>query len=308
VRCTSVTDIDEIDRLRQSLSERLCELRKSKVWQFHFTGLGFKRWLIQMPDYVDAWLEAPDETLLQCPDVFTALVDAAKAARHPKAFELTARRWRLEQRAQSYKLKGNLRVSVESAFAFAPADAQGLWQEMLGEVRDDAELARVVTAALKGSGRSWLAEVIDRDRASAQAFSRARAELIAALAGLPTHRVCGAGKAHGWVKASLAFATSLEQSRDWTKTWYRRFRLTECESTMVGSWLNLVSLADVHFMEVLHNRHLQSSEAARFHERARWPELKRAVEKRQEAWAKTLLGVPLPSDNVGWLSVTQRRV
>jgi hypothetical protein len=77
---------------------------------------------------------------------------------------------------------------------------------------------------------------------------------------------------------------------------------------MVGSWLNLIALADVHFMEVLHNRHLQYSEAARFHERTRWPELKRAVEKRQEAWAKTLLGVPLPSGNVGWLSVTQRRV
>jgi hypothetical protein len=308
VRCATVADPDAPARLRRSLSERLCELRASSVWQFHFTGRGFKRWLIQMPDCLDAWLEASDETLLRCRDVFSALVDAAKAARHPRAFESAARRWRLEQRAQSYRLKGYLRVSVASAFAFAPADAQGLWQAMLAEVRDDAELARVVTAALKGAGRSWLAEVIDHDRASAHAFARARAEVIAALAGLPTYRVRAAGEDHGWVKASLAFATSLEQSRDWTETWYRRFRLTERVSTMVGSWLNLIALADVHFMEVLHNRHLQYSEAARFHERTRWPELKRAVEKRQEAWAKTLLGVPLPSGNVGWLSVTQRRV
>lgn len=308
VRCAAIADPDALARLRQSLGKRLCELRASSVWQFHFTGRGFKRWLIQMPDYLDAWLEAPDETLLRCRYIFTALVDAAKAARHPRAFESAARRWRLEQRAQSCQLKGNLRVSVASAFAFAPADAQGLWHEMLDEVRDDAELARVVTAALKGAGRSWLAEVIDHDRASAHAFARARAEVIAALAGFPTHRVRAAGEDHGWVEASLAFATSLEQSRDWTETWYRRFRLTDRLSTMVGSWLNLIALADVHFMEVLHNRHLQYSEPARFHERARWPELKRAVEKRQEACTKTLLGVPLPSGNVGWLSVTQRRI
>lgn len=306
--CATVTAPEGIARLRQSLVNRLSELRESRIWQSHFDSKGLKRWLIEIPDYLEAWLEAPDDTLMRSQEVFTALVDAAKASRHPRAFESAARRWHLEGRAQSYRQAGNLRASVASAFEFEQADARQLWHEMLNEVRDDAELARVVTAALRGAGRTWLAEVIDHDRASDHAFARARAEVIAALAGMPTHRVRATSDDFGWVEASLAFARSVEQSRDWTATWYRRFRLTDSLPKMVGSWLNLVALADVHFMEVLHNRHLQYSDSARFHERARWPELKRAVEKRQEGWAKTLLGVRLPSGNLGWLSVTQRRV
>src|SRR5690606_37723359 len=172
--------------------------------------------------------------------------------------------------------------------------------EMLETVRVDAELLRVVTSAIKGAGRGWLRRTIDHDRESGLPFRCARAEVMAGMAGIRSHRVIRGVEQLGWQADSAAFALKLEQSRDWLDVWYRRFRLTDDPSVRVGAWLNLVSLADIDFLEVRHDTELHYSDPSRLYERAHASSLKRAVESRQEAMKKSLLGLPLPSANIGW--------
>lgn len=299
---------ERLGTLDKQLTARLQSLRGASLWRFEFHGQGLKYWFTLIPEHSQVWLDASDEQLLNSFDVFMAWVDASKAAHHSKRRELIERRWRLEGHAHRYGNIGFLRASVAAAFTLPDRESEALWDEMLDMARDDAELLRVVIAAVKGTGVPWLRQVIDTDRLSSHAFRGVRAEVIAAMAGLPSHRVQPRAEASGWLAASIEFAKDLERSRKWASVWYRRFRVTNQASVRVGAWLNLTLLADVHFLEVVRDKDLHYSESSRVYERLNIADLRRAVEKKQERMAKSFLGVPLPSGNVGWLSIMRRRV
>lgn len=301
-------ETEKLGTLDKQLAARLQSLRETSLWRFGFHGLGLKYWATLIPEHGQVWLEASDEQVLSSFDVFTAWVDASKAAPHSKRREFIERRWRLEARAHRHSNIGFLRASVAAAFTLSDRESEALWDEMLDMARDDAELLRVVTAAVKGTGVPWLRRVIDTDRQSPHAFRCARAEVIAAMAGLPSHRVQPRTEASGWLTASIKFAKDLERSREWVSVWYRRFRVTNQASVRVGAWSNLTLLADVHFLEVVRDKNLYYSESSRVYERLNIADLRRTTEKRQERMAKSLLGLPLPSGNVGWLSIMRRRV
>ena len=299
---------DGIASLAKQLAARLQSLRDTSLWRHQFHGQGLEYWCRLLPDYALVFLEASDEQLIHCFEVFVASVQASQAANNPHRQELIARRWRLEGRALRHTNRGYLRESVADAFTLSERVGAELWDEMLETVRDDAELLRVVVSAVEGNGAQWLRSVIDVGRRSVHAFRRARAEVICAMASLPTYRVQSVPQTSGWLAASNDFAKEVERSRERTNIWYRRFRLTTQESMRVGAWLNLVLLADVHFLEVVRDKDLHYSDSSRVYERSKITELRRAVEKRQEEMAKSLLGVPLPTGNVGWLSSMRRQV
>lgn len=302
-------NVEEPSSAREAeLSTRLLSLREARGWRFWFRGKGMKYWATVIPEHVQIWLDATDEQVVGSFDVFAGWAEAANETLHPQRRELIERRWRLECRAQRHANSGCLRKSVVDAFTLPARESGALWDEILETVRDDAELLRVVTAALKGDCASWLRKCIDADRKSTHGFRRARAEIIAGMAGLSSHPVERRVQLGGWLAASREFALEVERSHKWASTWYRRFRLTSQASVRVGAWLNLTTLADVRFLEVVHDEKLDYTESSRFYERAHMPTLRRAVERKQQEMAKSLLGVPLPSGNVGWLSTMRRSV
>jgi len=302
-------NVEEPSSAREAeLSTRLLSLREASGWRFWFRGKGMKYWATVIPKHVQIWLDATDEQVVGSFEVFAGWAEAANETLHPQRRELIERRWRLECRAQRHANSGFLRKSVVDAFTLPARESGALWDEILETVRDDAELLRVVTAALKGDCASWLRTCIDADRKSTHGFRRARAEVIAGMAGLSSHPVERRVQLGGWLAASREFALEVERSHKWATTWYRRFRLTSQASVRVGAWLNLTTLADVRFLEVVHDEKLDYTECSRFYERAHMPTLRRAVERKQQEMAKSLLGVPLPSGNVGWLSTMRRSV
>jgi hypothetical protein len=117
-------------------------------------------------------------------------------------------------------------------------EAREIWNALLDDIENDAELLQLVVAAKQGRGSDWLQSCANLDPSSIP-HQQLRTATLAAMIGVTAERaaVTAATQSHGgWMAKGFEHALALYASDELALAWYRRFRSAPTWPEAWGSW------------------------------------------------------------------------